>query len=291
MIDIVIPCLERLDLLTECVKTIKDTQAFDNRIIILDNGSTEDFETFAKFIDATYIRNETNIGLFKSYNQGIKAGKADWIAFLHNDILIYEKRWDLRLKHAVKQVEYDYKVKVGVVGFAGSRGGGLDGGRTGFCSNLRGDICEIHGTRMTKHCPAVFLDGSSLICNRKMLEDVGGFDEKYKLHHIYDYDISMESLNAGYINMVLGVDFLHKGGETAIRIQEVWNTFERELKNDPELAKYGMEEMRKEPTKRWTPEIIAQKYNMRRFKEKWTIKKKMLPCYTTDNYKLKIAGK
>jgi GT2 family glycosyltransferase len=61
------------------------------------------------------------------------------------------------------------------------------------------------------------LDGFCLICNIKMLEKVGGFDERsYPLHHMYDNDICLESIRAGYKNIVIDMDVDHHGGMTDV---------------------------------------------------------------------------
>lgn len=43
----------------------------------------------------------------------------------------------------------------------------------------------------------------------------GGFDQRYKWHHVYDYDISLTSIELGYRNAVINIPCHHLSGLTA----------------------------------------------------------------------------
>ncbi len=43
----------------------------------------------------------------------------------------------------------------------------------------------------------------------------GGFDQRYAWHHVYDYDISLTSIDLGYRNAVLNIPCHHLSGLTA----------------------------------------------------------------------------
>lgn len=206
--------INQVETLQRFFKSYDETIGESHEIILLDNGSDASMIEFAKTRpDMIYIRNEQNVGLYKAYNQIIKASTGDWIAIFHNDIIIHEKDWDLRVKRIIETLE-GFGRKIGIAGFAGGSGLGADGARLGFASNLR-DVAEQHGRRLPDFMPAVVLDGCALIMNKEMLKAVGGFDEAYIMHHIYDYDISIASIVAGYYNLVIGIDFTHQGGVTA----------------------------------------------------------------------------
>ena len=54
-----------------------------------------------------------------------------------------------------------------------------------------------------------------MIFNMKMLKEGNGFDQRYHYHHIYDRDISLESLRRGYKNIVVNIPCHHLCGLTA----------------------------------------------------------------------------
>ena len=285
MMDIGIAVINRMDLLTSCIKSIEDTTGFDYRLTLLDNASSDEagMRVFAETKNMQYIRNQRNLGIYASYNQIYKATHNDWVAFMHNDVIIHEKNWDIRVMQSIKEIEKAFGKRIGIVGFAGSRGGDIIGARMDFMSNLRAfegsHGAELHGRRMTICEPAIFLDGAVLICRREMLDKVSGFDERYMCHHIYDYDISMESIAAGYCNMVVGIDFSHRGGETACN-NEGQLSFDWWAENNENLRGFI------EQQKVWRPEITAEQaimdYNINRFRFKWS--HKLLPCTTDCGY-------
>jgi hypothetical protein len=114
-------------------------------------------------------------------------------------------------------------------------------GRVGFASSMQGyhltsgkclckDVsscshrAEVHGRRLNdgeELMPAAILDGFSLICRRKMLDEAkarwgSSFDQEYLPHHMYDADICLRSLDIGYKNAVINVKLDHLGGQTAV---------------------------------------------------------------------------
>jgi hypothetical protein len=140
--------------------------------------------------------------------------------------------------------------ELGIVGLFGSKGCGSEGHRL----DTFGSLIEIagHGRQMTEWIePAVCLDGFFLACNMKMLREatyecpkchgwakgiddgptsverwvcdacrgtgkqVGGFDQRYEMHHVYDYDIALISIELGYRNAVLNIPCHHLSGLTA----------------------------------------------------------------------------
>jgi GT2 family glycosyltransferase len=94
MIDIIIPNYNGLDNL-KCLMQSLDAQSVkDFRVIIADNGSTDDS---VKYLENEYkniivIKNETNLGFSKAVNIGIKysleKNNPDYILLLNNDIEI-----------------------------------------------------------------------------------------------------------------------------------------------------------------------------------------------------------
>jgi len=63
--------------------------------------------------------------------------------------------------------------------------------------------------------PAVVFDGFFMCFSMKMLKEAGGFDQRYEMHHIYDYDASLTSIKLGYKNIVLNIPCHHLSGLTA----------------------------------------------------------------------------
>jgi GT2 family glycosyltransferase len=65
-------------------------------LIIIDNGSTDGSAEFFEQQGATVIRNGGNYSYPRCQNQGIRAARFDYLAFLNNDIIV-SPEWDRRL--------------------------------------------------------------------------------------------------------------------------------------------------------------------------------------------------
>ena len=126
-----IPVVNQVALTTECVESIVGTVSSpsDFFCVTIDNGSTPAYQ------GNLVIRNEVNRGYYYPLKQLYDTfPEADLIALVHNDVLFYERGWDMRLR-----ASFIKDPKLGLVGFAGSAQIDAAGGRgTGTMMNFRG---------------------------------------------------------------------------------------------------------------------------------------------------------
>jgi len=119
--------------------------------------------------------------------------------------------------------------KVGVAGFYGAKGIGTHDIykspysmsqmiRLENVSGCHRMNAAVHGFRPPSGDveDVCVMDGFSQIINVEFLNKVGGFDRKYPLHHMYDNDICLESIDRGYRNIVIRMDADHIGGQTDV---------------------------------------------------------------------------
>lgn len=91
-IDIIIPNFNGFEHLKTCFDSIKKQTRSDYRVILVDNGSTDDSVNYTaeSIPDAVIIKLETNSGFAKAVNQGIKkslaVADAQFILLLNNDM-------------------------------------------------------------------------------------------------------------------------------------------------------------------------------------------------------------
>jgi hypothetical protein len=186
----------------------------------------------------SYVSNPENVGLIRSAQQAYNFAlgmEADVLVLTHNDVWVYPPdagHWDVLIE---RQFGECLGPEFGVLGLMGSKGCSSSGHRL----DTFGSLIEMagHGRRMTDWIePAVCLDGLFLACNMKMLREAryevltapkaegaatnrtmqqGGFDQRYQWHHVYDYDISLTSIELGYRNAVLNIPCHHLSGLTA----------------------------------------------------------------------------
>ena len=211
-------------------KTTKDTAENLIPIIVIDNGSNPPVRDWLIGLEEPdiVVRNQNNIGVLPALNQGWAVAKElgiDYIFYTHNDVLMYEQGWDAKLLRLIETTP-----NVGVAGFYGAKGIGVPGIydtpyamhqliRIENVSNARMDM-GVHGFRNIRageYEEVAVMDGFSLIVSVELLNKVDGFDwRRYPLHHMYDNDICLESINAGYKNYVFAMDCQHLGGRTDV---------------------------------------------------------------------------
>lgn len=180
-----------------------------------DEGQKEYLErfVFAHWNGKTYYdQMEDNLGMIKSMQHAYEKEREDKnrvLAFVHNDLYIYQLGWDNLVKEFMRD-------DIGILGFFGGEHCGLGGGRLYNWSNMLD--AESHGGRNTgEHKEVAVLDGMTLMTNIKMLDVKDGFDLDYDVHHFYDADICLESLDRGFKNYSLNFPVHHQGGLTACR--------------------------------------------------------------------------
>ena len=86
--SIVIPVFNRVDLTTQCLRSlIANSAGVAYEVIIVDNGSTDGTPELCARLggNATVIRNEENRGFAVACNQGAAAAQSDIVVFLNND--------------------------------------------------------------------------------------------------------------------------------------------------------------------------------------------------------------
>jgi len=157
------------------------------------------------------------------------------LAYLHDDVIIHEQGWDLRV---LKEFE---DAAVGLVSFTGALGHGRpdlyrvpyhlpDLARQHFISNMRD--AETHGARFTGARDVAIADGSSCFVRRSILDNwkhpgcAPGMVDQFPKHRGFPdhapvgYFMWMENLccevrRQGFRIRMVGVDFTHLGGRTS----------------------------------------------------------------------------
>ena len=162
------------------------------------------------------------------------------LAYLHDDVIIHEKDWDLRV---LKEFEDE---SVGLVSFTGALGHGRpdlyrvpyhlpDLARQNFFSNMRD--AEQHGMRFTGARDAAIADGSTCFVRRSILnkwnnyhnaeialdylrengiEPSGGFPQSVPVgYFMWMENLCCEVRRQGLRIRMVGVDFTHLGGRTS----------------------------------------------------------------------------
>lgn len=215
-----LPVLNGKPLTTECVKHLADTVVDPEnfRLVIVDNNSSPRYdEKFDVPFEVDIITNSVNMGFYYPIRQLQERYDDAIIAVMHNDVFIWEKGWDDRLRDAF---EDDY---VGIVGFCGSDEVDPAGGRgAGTMCNFRGEkgqLQEHTGKRVTGEETAVILDSMFMAFWADIIPDLE-IDENVPLAHFVDKVLPIRALRLGFKTLVLGVEIDHMGGQTLVGEQQ-----------------------------------------------------------------------
>lgn len=190
-------------------------------LLIIDNAAHVDEKQvtfFANYVNpqwqgnVDYAPQETNLGVVKSMQFAYEYLKdTDILAFIHNDLYLYTPGWGRQVIDWFTE-----HPETGLLGFFGAEGVHPSSGRFNVWNNML--EAEIHGNRFREGFKQVaVLDGLSMIASRKMLDVRHGVDTSYDIHHFYDLDLSLESIDRGFKNYVLPVYCHHQSGITACR--------------------------------------------------------------------------
>lgn len=90
-VTIGIPTYNRSHFLKSCLESVLAQDYDDFQVLVLDNASTDDSEAVVRsFADSrvTYIRNETNVGLFGNWNRVLEMTRSPYLTILPDDDVI-----------------------------------------------------------------------------------------------------------------------------------------------------------------------------------------------------------
>ncbi len=194
---------------------LKNTPPTSFELVVVDNGSRPNvkayFDSIRDKADVNYIRNEENLGPIRGINQGIKAAKYSYVAVIHTDVLILESGW---MEKIISVMEND--PKIGIAGLAGRKEIYNTGcvNEESLKHSLQDD--DLNEPMTEDVAEVAVLDGLCFVLRRELIDKIGGLDETYGYMHCYDLDVSMQSAEAGFKNVVVKVPALHlaNGGMT-----------------------------------------------------------------------------
>lgn len=194
-VDVIIPVYNNAsylkDALNSCLKQTYKTF----KVFVIDDNSTEDIQfvinKFNNLMDITYIKNSQNYGPSKSRNIGISKGKGELISFLDSDDIWSEDKLmrSVNIFYLDKSIGMtcgNYRVWVN---------------RNEFRPPFYKNKINIDFNRLKR---VNLVASGSVTVRRRVLEDVGTFNEDYKVAEDYDLWIRIsKKYKIHYINEVL----------------------------------------------------------------------------------------
>lgn len=231
--DIVIPIWNQEKRTRRCLASILRNTAGPFRLILIDNASdppTADFlKEFAKAAPCpvTLIRNEKNLGNIKAVNQGLRASNADFVCLLDNDTVPH-RGWLEKMIRAAESREDIGIVNPGPCGLGYNKPWHL----------TWGDFASKVAAEEKGRAPEISMaSGECMLIKRRLIEQIGGWNEDYGMGYYEDSDYSRRAAQAGFV-CARARDALvwHEGSASFRKIKKVKETI-----SDPNRRRFENE--------------------------------------------------
>ncbi|MFZ1290715.1 MAG: glycosyltransferase [Melioribacteraceae bacterium] len=109
MISVLLPVYNGEKFLATSIRSILNQTYKDFEFLIIDDGSTDNTDNVVKYFDDNRIKyiKKNHTGLADTLNFGLKIAKYDWIARMDADDISHPKRFEIQIKFAIENPQYD----------------------------------------------------------------------------------------------------------------------------------------------------------------------------------------
>lgn len=175
-VSVVIPAFNRAYCLGEALESVISQTFSDFELIVVDDGSSDETASLIqKYPQAQYIGLNQNGGVSKARNRGIREARGRWICFLDSDDLWTEKKLQAQMREMEENPGFRafYTDEIWI--------------RKGVRVNSMNKHRKYSGDIFLHCLPLCIVSPSSVMLERSLLEEMGGFDES--LPACEDYDL------------------------------------------------------------------------------------------------------
>jgi hypothetical protein len=198
LVDIIVVNFNTQNLLEECLYSIKTSTGLsdDYRVFVIDNGSTDSSKSIIKKNRwVTGIFNRKNLGYGAACNQGILAGRGQYIFLMNSDIKA-TSNW---LAPMVKTLASSFKIAVVGPKLINHQGFIVGAGVVGTNAHpvIRGWGEPNHENTYNQSMECLSVGGACMGIKRGLLSTLGLFDEHY-FHYFEETDYCYNARFHGY---------------------------------------------------------------------------------------------
>ena len=198
-VSIIIPVHNKFELTYHCLASLilaKNSTTFE--VVVVDDRSSDDTRIVPDIVqNVRYVRNETNLGFLLSCCKGADVSKGDYIVFLNNDTEVTSGWLDALVQ------SFDTFDSVGMVGskliYPNGKlqeAGGIVWGSGRPWNIGNGENAEHPMYNYTRQTD--YLSGASLMIDRNVWEEIGGFSKEFAPAYYEDTDLAFKVREAGY---------------------------------------------------------------------------------------------
>ena len=190
-VSIVIPHWNNVDVLSECLESILNTDFENFETIVVDNASTDNSVASVRsnYPNVKLIENDKNYGYAGGCNIGAEAASGDFLIFLNNDT-VQEKDW---ISNLIRTINSDDKIAAvqpkilnyydrNVFDYAGGSGGHMDIYCFPFARGRIFSFQENDEGQYNNKEKCFWSSGTCFMVRRELFQKSGGFDESFFAH-------------------------------------------------------------------------------------------------------------
>jgi GT2 family glycosyltransferase len=188
----VIPIHNRADLLARLLATMRVQTVPFQRVIVVDNGSTDGADRVAREWGCEVIALGVNQGFAAAVNRGWASAPDGWVAILNSDVEL-DSRWlELLLENSegagfATGAIFDFTARDRIDGTYDLLSRAACGWRAG--SGQTGPVSSVPA-------PIAITPATACLFRREVLEQLGGFDTGYE-SYMEDLDLGLKCVGAG----------------------------------------------------------------------------------------------
>jgi GT2 family glycosyltransferase/Flp pilus assembly protein TadD len=216
--SLIVLCCNEVAFTRFCLESVLARTRPPYELILVDNGSTDETPAYLESLKGrpgparvVVVRNERNVGFPAGCNQGIRQAQGEQLLFLNNDTVVAEG-WLEGLLACLRSAPD--------VGLAGAVSNGVPEPQRVVPPEQDVRLLDETAARRQREFAGQGLDvprlsGFCFVGRRAVLEQVGGFDERYGLGFFDDDDLGLRVRRAGCkLRVALDVFVHHFGSRT-----------------------------------------------------------------------------
>ncbi len=225
LISVVILNWNGLDCLSDCIESVEQTEYSNIEIIVVDNASTDGSPEIIgnKFPNVKLLKLSENIGFAAGNNRGFQKARGKFIATLNNDVVV-APTW---LNQPVEYLEQDETV--GIISCRQMNFKNREIIDCLYTYPLRSLLLNSMGCgKQYSQTTELFSEpgyvigagGASAIYRKKLLDELGGFDERYVSYH-EESDLCLRAFLSGWKSLYApSAVVYHRGSFSYNRIKK-----------------------------------------------------------------------